>query len=199
MTNATDQHKSISTSTKVEDLFALIHEIDLCMLTTRGDDGALVARLMSTQHHKHLDDSKDLWFMTRTDTHKVDEIERNPNVNLGYNKEGEWVSVSGTARIVTDRQTIRDLYSPSWKAWLEDNGGAEDGGPNDPRIALIVVGVDSAVYFKRTSSKPVMYFQIARAILTGTPPKLGEERFVDAEAIASVDRSGPTLGNSAPR
>ncbi len=188
MTNPSDNTdaKTVPMSTRVEELFELIHDIDLCMMTTRGDDGALVARPMSTQHHKKLDESKDLWFMTRTDTHKVDELARNPDLNLGYYKAGEWVSVSGTARIVTDKQTIHALYDPSWKAWLEDNGGAQDGGPDDPRIALIAVRVDRAMYFKRTTPLPVMYFQIARAMITGTPPKLGEERLVDASAINAI-------------
>jgi len=198
MTNPTDKNSPVPTSTKVEELFELIHDIDLCMMTTRGDDGALVSRPMSTQHHKNLDESKDLWFMTRTDTHKVDEIERNPDLNLGYSKDGEWVSVTGTARIVTDRQTIRDLYDPSWKAWLEDNGGDENGGPDDPRIALIVVRVDRAMYFKRTTPKPIMYFELAKAMITGTPPKLGEERLVDAAAI-KAQRPGPSVPSSTTR
>lgn len=198
MTNPTDKQSPVPTSTKVEELYELIHDIDLCMMTTRGDDGALVSRPMSTQHHKNLDESRDLWFMTRTDTHKIDEIERNPDLNLGYSRNGEWVSVSGTARVVTDRQTIRDLYDPSWKAWLEDNGGNEDGGPDDPRIALIVVHVDRAVYFKRTTSTPVMYFKIAKAMITGDAPKLGEQRDVDAAAIAG-QRPGPSVPSSTTR
>lgn len=174
-----------TTSSKIEELFELIHGIDLCMMTTRGDDGAMVSRPMSTQHHKHLDETADLWFMTRTDTHKVDELERNPAVNLAYFKDGEWVSVSGTATVVTERALIQDLYDPSWKAWLEDEGGDKDGGPNDPRIALICVAIEHATYFKRTASKPSMYFQIAKAMITGSTPKLGEQRTVPGEAIAA--------------
>ncbi len=174
---------AIPTSEKVEELYALIHGIDLCMMTTTGDDGSMVSRPMSTQHHKQLDETADLWFMTRTDTHKVDELKRHPSLNLAYYKDGEWVSVSGNATVVTDRATIHKLYDPSWKAWLEDNGGKEDGGPDDPRIALIRVAVLHASYFKRTASKPVMYFKIAAAMITGNTPDLGEHREVGGRAI----------------
>lgn len=166
--------------TKIDDLYALIDDIDLCMMTTVAN-GALVSRPMSTQKTPH--HGADLWFMTRTDTHKVEELEAHPEVNLAYFKDGEWVSISGTAQVLHDRALIHSLYDPSWKAWLEDNGGAEDGGPDDPRIALILVDIDHATYFKRTASKPVMYFQIAKATLTGTAPKLGEHRDVDGAAL----------------
>lgn len=162
--------------TQIDELYALIDDIDICMMTT-FDNGALRARPMSTQKTPH--QGSDLWFMTRTDTHKVDEIAEHPEVNLAYFKDGEWISISGTAQVITDRGLIHSLYDPSWKAWLEDKGGAEDGGPDDPRIALIMVDIEHATYFKRSASKPVMYFQIAKATLTGDPPKLGEHRDIE--------------------
>ena len=71
----------------------------------------------------------DFWFVTSTETHKVDEIQAQPEVNVAYynNKSREWVSVSGSARIVTDRDLIRTLYKPDWKAWFGDEGGVRNG------------------------------------------------------------------------
>lgn len=178
--NTKNADKGTPVQKQVDELYAMIKDIDIAMLTTQLDDGSMVSRPMSTQTQR---DDVDLWFMTRNDTHKVDEIERHPDVNLAYYKEGEWISVSGTATVTQDRSLIHQLYRPDWKAWLEDNGGAENGGPDDPRIALINVQANSVSYFKRTVSKPMVMFQIAKAMVTGSAPKLGEERHLDENAL----------------
>ncbi len=165
---------------QIAELYALIKDIDIAMLTTQLDDGSLVSRPMSTQTQR---DDVDLWFMSRTDTHKLEEIERHPDVNLGYYKDREWVSVTGTATVTQDRSLIHQLYQPDWKIWLEDNGGAENGGPDDPRIALINVRVDRVTYFKRTQSRPVVLFELAKALITGSAPKLGEERHLEGNVL----------------
>jgi general stress protein 26 len=81
---------------KLDDLYDLIDGIETAMLTTRTIEGSLVSRPLQTQ--KRTDDM-DLWFMTSTETHKVDELRANPDVNVAYFKDGskEWVSVSGRA------------------------------------------------------------------------------------------------------
>jgi general stress protein 26 len=170
----------VNTEKKIDDLYKLIHGIDIAMMTTLNDDGSLVSRPMSTQKKQ---DGVDLWFMTRTDTHKIDEIVRSPNINLAYYKDGEWVSVSGIATITQDRAKIHELYEPSWKAWLEDQGGSHDGSRDDPRIALINVEVQTVSYFKKTAAAPIVWFQIAKAMVTGAPPDIGEQRYVDRREL----------------
>lgn len=174
--------KEVSTAKKVEDLYALIKDIDIAMLTTRLSDGQMVSRPMSTQAQR---DGVDLWFMARDDSHKIDEIGREAHVNLGYYRDGEWVSVSGTATLNRDRALIRSLYQPDWKAWLEDQGGERNGGPDDPRIVLIDVRALSVTYFKRTQPKPVAMFNILKAMVTGEAPKVGENRHLEGADLAA--------------
>jgi len=168
---------------KLEQLYELIDGIETAMLTTRSQDGLLVSRPMQTQARRT---GTNLWFMTSLETGKVEEIESDPQVNLAYYKDGtrEFVSVSGRARIIRDRQTIHELYAPDWKAWLGDEGGERDGGPNDPRIALIEVTADSATYLKSTHSRPVALFQIAKALATGNPPKAGDLGHLERNTLA---------------
>lgn len=82
---------------KLEELYALIHDIDVVMLTTRSFDGHLVARPMETQEPRV---GCDLWLAAWDDAHLLEEIERDPNVCLCYQGDDEWISVSGTARVV---------------------------------------------------------------------------------------------------
>ena len=111
---------------------------------------------------------------------KLDDLMADPHVNLAYYKDRsrEWVSVAGLATVSTDQDLVRELYKPDWKAWLGDEGGDRDGSANDPRIALILVETESVTYMKVTKPRPVVLFEVARAMVTGAPPKVGTIRTV---------------------
>jgi general stress protein 26 len=160
---------------KLEELDDLIAGIETAMFTTRRADGHLVSRPMATQGR--IADA-DLWFVTNTDTHKVDEIELDPNVNCSYYnmKSREWVSVSGLARVTKDKHRVKRLYKPEWKAWFPEEGGKKTGGPDDPRIALIFVDVDSVTYMKNDKPRPVILWETIKARVTGQQPDTGEVR-----------------------
>jgi len=181
---------AVPTSKKLDDLYDLIDGIEIAMLTTRRADGHLISRPMQTQEHTT---GMDLWFMTNIESHKLDDLESDPHVNLAYYKDRsrEWVSVSGLATITTDRKLVEALYKPDWKAWLGDEGGARDGSANDPRIALILVEAESVTYMKVTKPKPVVLFEVARAMVTGSPPKVGDIRTVtDRDLDRGAQRDG---------
>ena len=162
---------------KLKDLYELIDGIEIAMFTTRRPDGHLVSRPMATQTQA---EGSDLWFVTDVESHKLDELEHDPHVNLAYYRDGtrEWVSVSGTATVTQDRRAIRELYRPDWKMWFGDEGGERDGGPDDPRLALVTVDVHSVTYLKVGKPRPVVLFELVKGLVTGTPPEVGEQRHV---------------------
>jgi general stress protein 26 len=176
------QNDNVPASKKIEELYSLVDGIDIAMMTSRTFDGTLISRPMSTQEKRP---RVDFWFVTSTETHKVDEIQAQPEVNLAYynNSSREWVSVSGTARIVTDRDLIRTLYKPDWKAWFGDEGGDRNGGPNDPRLVLIEVEAHEATYLKSNQPRAVQLFKVAKAMITGEPPKIGDMRHVGKKEL----------------
>ncbi|HEV7704705.1 MAG TPA: pyridoxamine 5'-phosphate oxidase family protein [Gemmatimonadaceae bacterium] len=175
-------NNNVSPAKKIEELYSLVEGIDIAMLTSRTFDGTLVSRPMATQEKRP---RVDFWFVTSTETHKVDELQAQPEVNLAYynNKSREWVSVSGTARLISDRDLIRTLYKPDWKAWFGDEGGDHNGGPNDPRLVLIEVEAHEATYLKSNQPRAVQLFKVAKALLTGTPPKIGDMRHVGKKEL----------------
>jgi general stress protein 26 len=181
---------AMPTEKKLDDLYDLIDGIEIAMLTTRRADGHLVSRPMQTQEREP---GVDLWFMTNIDTHKLDDLMNDPHVNLAYydNSSREWVSVAGIATVSTDRDLVRELYKPDWKAWLGDDGGERDGSANDPRIALILVEAEAVTYMKVTKPKPVVLFEVAKAMVTGSPPDVGSIRTVsDRELRRDAEREG---------
>ena len=182
-----NRDEEVPTEKKLDDLYELIDGIEIAMFTTRRADGQLVSRPMQTQEREP---GVDLWFMTNIETHKLDDLMSDPHVNLSYiNGSKEWVSVAGFATVSTDRELVRELYKPDWKAWLGDEGGDRDGSATDPRIALILVEAESVTYMKVTKPKPVVLFEVARAMVTGSPPKVGSIRNVsEHEMHRDVER-----------
>ncbi|MFW5950751.1 MAG: pyridoxamine 5'-phosphate oxidase family protein [Gemmatimonadota bacterium] len=165
---------------KLDTLHELIDGIEMAMFTTRRADGELVSRPMATQAREN---DADLWFVASIDSHKIEEIRHDPHVNVAYfdSQSREWVSVAGTARVSQDRERIRELWSPSWKVWFPKEGEGREGGADDPRIALIFVDAHSVTYLDKDTSRPVVLFEIAKAMVTGEQPDVGEVRHVDLE------------------
>jgi general stress protein 26 len=171
----------------IKDFYKLIEDIEIAMFTTRRADGRLVSRPMATQARST---GADLWFVTDISTDKMDELENDPQINVAYFnvKSMEYVSVSGTARVVNDRSKIRELYRPDWKAWFPGDD-EKSGTPDDPRIALIAVDADSAVYLKVDKPKPIVLFEVARGMITGKTPDVGEVRRVSGRELSGSSAS----------
>ncbi len=177
------------TSETVERLYELIKDIETAMLVTRRPDGSLVSRPMANQDRAP---GADFWFAAEEGSDKLDEIGADPHVNLTYYKDRtrEWVSIAGEAEIYRDRARIRQLYKPDWKAWF-DGGSSDDprsGTAEDPRIVLIGVRATSARYMTTDKPQPVVLFEVAKGMLTGRRPDIGEERLVSGEELR---RSAP--------
>jgi general stress protein 26 len=166
----------------IDELYDLIEGIEIAMLTTRRTDGRLVSRPMATQERA---EGADLWFVTDIDTHKIDELEYDANVNVSYYRDRtrEWVSVSGTARITQDRARIRELYKPDWRMWFGKIDDVRDGGPDDPRMALVMIDADSVVYMKQDKPTPVILFELVKSLVTGDRPEIGEVHTIEGSEL----------------
>ena len=160
-------------ASELEKLYELIYEIETAMMTTRRTDGHLVSRAMAVQKRAS---GADLWFVTSSETMKLDELEDDPHVNLSFYKDRtrEWISISGIARTTTDREKIRELYAMDWKAWFQEAGDPRHGTPDDPRLVLIGVEIHSAVFLEVNKPQPVVLFELAKGMVTGNMPELGK-------------------------
>ena len=158
-------------------LYEQIDDIKVAMLTTRRPDGHLESRAMATQKRAP---GADLWFVTYENAGKVRAIEQDPHVNLSFYKDRtrEWVSISGLAHLSHDRETIRRIYAPDWKAWFPEEGDPRHGTPDDPRMVLIGVDVHAAVFLEVNKPQPVVLFELVKGWLTGSTPELGEMHHV---------------------
>lgn len=148
----------------------LVKDMKIAMLATVERDGSLHSRPMASAN-KDFDGT--LWFMTREHSLKIDEIEANPKVLLAYAHAPaqNYVSITGTARVVRDTAKIKELWSEADRVWFPK-------GPDDPEIALLAVEVEEAEYWDSPSSAMILAYGYAKARLSGEPPKLGENKVV---------------------
>jgi general stress protein 26 len=156
---------------QIKKLAELISDIEFAMLTTIEPDGTLRSRPMATQRREF---DGDLWFYTRADTPKVEEVEREHNVCVAYARPDRqhYVSVSGKARLVRDRAKIEELWSPAYKAWFPD-------GLDDPQLALLKVTAEKAEYWDGQTSAVAHLVGLAKAAVTGRSYQAGENEKVN--------------------
>ncbi|MBV9076690.1 MAG: pyridoxamine 5'-phosphate oxidase family protein [Methylobacteriaceae bacterium] len=156
-------------------LYDLIKDVRIAMMTSVNPDGSLHARPM---YNHQADETGDLWFFTRARDPKVQEIRRDAEVALAYADPSNqnYVSVSGTAEIVTDKDKVKDLWSEGLRTWFPK-------GPDDPNIALIRVHPKSGEYWDSPSQTVMQLYGYAKARLTGEPPyELSDQKKVNLSA-----------------
>jgi general stress protein 26 len=137
----------------------LIKDIRVAMLTTVGQDGTLHSRPMMTQETEF---DGTLWFLTRQDTAKAGEVAEHRQVSASYAQPDDhrYVSLSGLATLLEDRDKARQLWSPAYRAWFPD-------GLDDPNLVLLRVDVESAEYWDAASGRMVALAGFLKAIATG--------------------------------
>ena len=154
-----------------ETLWKLIKDIRFGMLTHRTASGMLHAHPLTTQN-KQLDAGADLYFFISRNGELYERLLTDGEVNVSYADPGEdtYVSMSGKARFVDDTALKESLWSPMAKAWFP-------GGVTDPDLALLAVRAHHAEYWDVDESKMVQLYKMAKAAITGEPPRdLGEHR-----------------------
>nr|POE48076.1 protein bli-3 [Quercus suber] len=174
---------------KVEDLGAFVDKSKFCLMTTHTADGKLVTRAMALAAKEG--NGVDFIFHANSESGKTDDLEANSEVNLGFlNNSGEWASISGDAKIVTERETVRKYYSPALKAWLGDLGdGKHDGGPEDPRIIVIKVVSKTVQYAVSRNTAIGSTIEMVKGVITGEAPAVNKLRHLDESELQKVRAS----------
>jgi general stress protein 26 len=153
---------------KVRDM---IEDIRIAMMTTVDEQGHLVSRPMAALQ---VDEDGTIWFFTKRSSPKVDQIDHNDHrVNLSFASvsDADYVSVSGQAQEFDDKIKINELWNPQAKAWFPE-------GKDDPELTLLKVHIDMAEYWSANDSRMIRFIQQATAVITGNPPKMGENEKV---------------------
>ena len=147
-------------------LKTLIEEIKVGMLTTM-DGGALRSRPLETVG---VDEDGTLWFFTSATSAKVLEADADSGrVSLSYANPAkqDYVSVSGRATLVRDREKMAALYTK----WIEV---FFPKGLDDPDLGLLRVEVERAEYWDAPGSSVGRLFALAKGLVKHDASAVGE-------------------------
>lgn len=151
--------KNLSSQPAIEKIKELAMDANICLFVTNLSTIPLSSRPMATQE---VDDDGNLWFMSKNDSEKNIDIEKDNRVQLFYSNGSsyEYLSIYGTAEILHDREKIEELFTPMIKAWFKE-------GKDDPTISLIRVKPVDAYYWDTKNNKMVSLIKIAISAITG--------------------------------
>ena len=124
---------------KVEEM---VSNTKFAMLTTKEKDGTLRSRPMATLQ---LDGEGNLWFFTSRSSPKI--VEARQQVNLCYMRTAkqDYLSVSGAAELVHDKEKMQALWSPWIQPWFPK-------GVDDPDLGLLKVSIMGVEYWDAPDS-----------------------------------------------
>lgn len=112
---------------KVKELAGKAESCFFCTdIATQGSTGA---RPMAVQQ---IDDTGHLWFLSASDSHKNEEVARDPIVHLFFQASAHsgFLTLTGTVAASRDQAKIHELWKPILKTWFTE-------GENDPRITVL--------------------------------------------------------------
>lgn len=131
------------------------------LLATVDSEGRLVSRPLALVDR---DFDGSVFFFVQKSSHKVHDIENEPQVNIGVETSKGWLSISGTATLTQDPAAIDELWNTGAEAWF-------DQGRNDPEVALLKVDAHTVESWTSTEPKAITLLKYAKAAATGGHPE----------------------------
>ncbi|HEY9688145.1 MAG TPA: pyridoxamine 5'-phosphate oxidase family protein [Coleofasciculaceae cyanobacterium] len=144
----------------------LIKGFDTAILVTHADNNRLHGRPMAVVD---VEENGDLWFLTGEDTPKTGEIRSNDHVLVTFQDgRDRFVSITGRAELIRDRQKVDELWKESFKVWFPE-------GKEDPNLSLIHVRAQEGEYWDHAGANKMTYMlESVRALAAGETPRVRE-------------------------
>jgi general stress protein 26 len=150
-----------ATKEEIKTVADVLDKARIGLLTTLDSEGHLVSRPLALVDREF---DGTVYFFVAKDSHKVHDIDADPQVNIGVETSKGWLSISGTATLNTDSATIDELWNTGADAWF-------DQGRDDPQVALLQVDAHTVESWTSTEPKAVTLLKYAKAAATGGHPK----------------------------
>ncbi|POH72428.1 pyridoxamine 5'-phosphate oxidase [Arthrobacter glacialis] len=161
--------RHMSQNENIHKVMEIVEHHRICMLTTVGDDGAIMGWPMTVTK---VEDNGELWFFSSTGTGPVAAIGTEARVNLSFGGKNEWLSVHGSAVVITSEPKARELWNEAAAAFYPN-------GPESKDLVLVRVRPDGAQYWEAPGGAISTIFQWAKARLTGEVIDAGESQKVE--------------------
>lgn len=149
----------------LEKLQDKISEVEVAMLSTCNEQGVAHAQPM---HTLDFDKYGSLWFYAFNDSDRVNDITQKNTVNVVYScpEKGIFVSISGFAQLVADRDKINTYWHERFRAWIPE-------GKDAPGLYLLKVSIRDAELWDVDTNSVVRFFKETTARLKGERADVG--------------------------
>jgi general stress protein 26 len=154
----------------IDRVWTLIEEIPVAMVVTHNGHGEdMRARPMAARPAQ---EEGAIYFLTDVDAPKASEVEGSNTVCLAFadNKSHKYVSITGRADIIDDKDRIKQIWSIYDKAFWPDE--------NDPRIRILRVTPESAEFWEGAGAT-VGALKLIAASVSGERANLGKNEKVE--------------------
>lgn len=135
----------------------LLRGFDFAMLVTQSPSAELHARPMAIAE---IGEDGSVWFLSGTETNKVFELVQNAHAVAVMQGGSRYLSVTGLADLVQDREHVRRLWRESFRVWFKDK--------DDPNIMLIRLRPREGEYWDQHGVQGLKFaLRFAKAYVTG--------------------------------
>ena len=143
---------------------SLVEDIKIGMMVTGFEKKPLDAIPMSTQK---VDDAGNIWFLSLRSSQHNQNIQRSNVVQVLYSdpSDMEFLSVYGTAEIVTEKDKLEELYDKMSDSWFD--------GIDDPELTAIKFIPSEAYYWDTKTNKYLTLLKMGAAAVTGKDQDIG--------------------------
>lgn len=155
-----NNHKDLNHAEAIKKIKEIAEKAESCFFCTAAAIGESAgARPMSVQK---IDEQGSLWFLSSIDGHKNKEIAIDPEVKLYFqgSQHSEFLQLTGTARILTDKAKIRELWKPVMKTWFTE-------GEDDPRISVLQITPSVGYYWDNKHGKAIAGIKMLIGAMVG--------------------------------
>ncbi len=152
----------------VQKVAELAKDIRIAMLTTVDEHGHFVSRPMAQQE---VEFDGNLWFFSSKSARKVSHLSANPAVSVTLSSRDVWISLSGTAEVVSDAAKAEELWNPMIEGWFPQ-------GPHDDSVVLVKFTGDTAEYWDTPGGQVASVISFVKAKVTGERYEGGENETV---------------------
>lgn len=155
----------------IEKFRGMIDNIKTAMLTTYDETDGFHSRPMGTAQ---FDVDGNIWFFTNEFSPKVQEISVENTVSVTYADVANniYLSITGSANTVDDRQKMKQLWNPYVEIFFPD-------GIDDPKLTLLKVEAHRGEYWDSSAGIVAVTFKKLIAAVTGKKFEAGEHDKVD--------------------
>lgn len=155
-----DNFKNLAGTEAIDKIKEIAKAAGSCFFCTEIKTGqAFDTRPMSPQE---IDDNGNFWFLSANDSHKNQELQADPSVQLLFqgSAHSDFLNLYGKATISTDRQKIDELWDPILKVWFTE-------GKDDPRITVIKFTPSEGYYWDNKHGNAVAFAKMAFGAVVG--------------------------------